>query len=102
MVCFLLGSFCDYKQGDMCSETSIEFQQTTRRYLSEDKTSWPESASELYRPSDRRLSVKLVPAFADTECHVARVTDPHCRKLGLLYRSHNFFFQVAPQLYSRG
>jgi hypothetical protein len=25
---------------------------------------WPESASELYRPSDRRLSEKLVPTFA--------------------------------------
>jgi hypothetical protein len=31
------------------------------------KTPWPESASELYRPSDRRLSVKLVPTFADRE-----------------------------------
>jgi hypothetical protein len=27
-------------------------------------TLWPESASELYRPSDRRLSVKLVPTLA--------------------------------------
>jgi hypothetical protein len=29
------------------------------------KTPWPESASELYHPSDRRLSAKLVPTFAD-------------------------------------
>jgi hypothetical protein len=29
------------------------------------KTSWPESAGELYRPSDRRLSAKLVSTFAD-------------------------------------
>jgi hypothetical protein len=28
-------------------------------------TLWPESASELYRPSDRHLSAKLVPIFAD-------------------------------------
>jgi hypothetical protein len=28
-------------------------------------TPWPESASELYRPSDRRLSAKLVPTIAD-------------------------------------
>jgi hypothetical protein len=28
-------------------------------------TPWPESASELYRPSDRLLSAKLVPTFAD-------------------------------------
>jgi hypothetical protein len=26
-------------------------------------TPWPESAIELYRPSDRRLSAKLVPTF---------------------------------------
>jgi hypothetical protein len=26
-------------------------------------TPWSESASELYRPSDRRLSAKLVPTF---------------------------------------
>jgi hypothetical protein len=35
-------------------------QQTTTK-----QTLWPESASELYRLSDRRLSVNLVPAFAD-------------------------------------
>jgi hypothetical protein len=29
------------------------------------QTLWPESASELYQPSDRRLSAKLVPTFAD-------------------------------------
>jgi hypothetical protein len=29
------------------------------------KNPWPEAASELYRPSDRRLLVKLAPAFAD-------------------------------------
>jgi hypothetical protein len=28
-------------------------------------TPWPESASELYRPSGRSLSAKLVPTFAD-------------------------------------
>jgi hypothetical protein len=29
-------------------------------------TPWPESANILNRPSDRRLSAKLVPTFADT------------------------------------
>jgi hypothetical protein len=29
-------------------------------------TPWLYSAMELYRPSDRRLSTKLVPTFADT------------------------------------
>jgi hypothetical protein len=32
---------------------------------SKKQTPWPESANELYRPRDRRLSVKLVPTFAD-------------------------------------
>jgi hypothetical protein len=27
---------------------------------------WPQSASELYRPSDSRLSAKLVPTFVDS------------------------------------
>jgi CBS-domain-containing membrane protein len=61
-----------------------------------------ESASELYRPSDRRLSAKLVPTFADRGCHLVSVTDPYGRILGFLDRSRYFFFQVAPQLYSRG
>jgi hypothetical protein len=30
-----------------------------------DMTQWPDSASELYRPSDRRLSAKLVSTFED-------------------------------------
>jgi hypothetical protein len=37
------------------------------------------SASELYRPSDRRMSAKLVPTFADRECRVVSATDPHGR-----------------------
>jgi hypothetical protein len=48
---------------------------------------WPESTSELYRPSDRRLSTKLVPTFADRGCHVVGVTDPYGHILGFLDRS---------------
>jgi hypothetical protein len=48
------------------------------------KNPWPESASELYRPSDRRLSPKLLPNFADRGCHVVSVTDPYGRILGFL------------------
>jgi hypothetical protein len=59
------------------------------------KTPWPESASELYRPSDRRLSSKLVPTFADRECHVVSVMDPYDRFLAFLDRSRYFLFQVA-------
>jgi hypothetical protein len=35
-----------------------------------------ESARELYRPSERRLSAKCVPTFADRGCHAVSVTDP--------------------------
>jgi hypothetical protein len=41
-----------------------------RSHIQLNSTLWPESASELYRPSDRRLSAKLVPTFADRGCHV--------------------------------
>jgi hypothetical protein len=64
---------------------------------------WLQSASELYRPSDRRLSAKLVPTFADRGCHVVSATDPYGSILGFLDRSRNFFiFEIVPQLYSRG
>jgi hypothetical protein len=48
------------------------------------------------------LSVKSVSIFADKGCCVMSVMDPYGRILGFLNRSRYFFFQVAPQLYSRG
>jgi hypothetical protein len=39
------------------------------------------SVSELYRPSDRRLSVKSVPTLVDRRCHVVSVTDRYGRIL---------------------
>jgi hypothetical protein len=54
------------------------------------KNPWPESASELYRPSDRCLSAKWLPTFADTGCHVVSMTDPYGRILGFLGRSRYF------------
>jgi hypothetical protein len=48
------------------------------------KTLWSESASELYRPSDRRLSAKQLPTFADRRCHVVRVTDPYGRRYNII------------------
>jgi hypothetical protein len=74
-----------------------------RRYLKlKKKTPWSESASELYRSSDRRLSKKLLPTFADRECHVVSVTDPYGRILEFSGQEPLLFYQVAPQLYSRG
>jgi hypothetical protein len=45
------------------------------------KTPWSESARELYRPSDRRLSAKSLPTFEDRGCHVVSLTDPYGRIL---------------------
>jgi hypothetical protein len=56
----------------------------------------------LYRPSDRRLSAKLVPTFADRGCRVVSATDPHGRILGFLDPEPLLFHSRAPQLYSRG
>jgi hypothetical protein len=53
---------------------------TTRTKLN--WTPWPESVGELYRQSDRHLSAKLVPTFADRGCHVVSVTNPYGRILG--------------------
>jgi hypothetical protein len=64
------------------------------------QTPWSESASELHRPNDLRLSAKLVPNFADRGCYVVSVTDPYCLILDLLDRSRYLFFHVVPQLYS--
>jgi hypothetical protein len=65
------------------------------------KLNSPESASKLYRPSDRRLSAKLLPTCADRGRHVVSVTDPYGRILAFLDQTHHIFFQVAPQLYLR-
>jgi hypothetical protein len=70
--------------------------------IKQEQTPLPESASELYRPSDRRLPAKLVPNFADRGCHVVSATNSYCRILGFRDRIRYFFFHVAPQLYSRG
>jgi hypothetical protein len=48
---------------------------------------------ELYRPSDRRLSAKLVPTCADRGCQVVSVTDFYGRNLGFVDRSRYFSFK---------
>jgi hypothetical protein len=70
--------------------------------ISLSKTPRPEFASEIYRPSYRRLWAKLVPTFSDRGCHVVCLTDPYGRILGFIERSRYVFFQIGPQLYSRG
>jgi hypothetical protein len=53
-------------------------------------TPWPESASELQWPSDRRLSARWLPTFAHKGCQVVSVMDPYGRILGFLDRSRYF------------
>jgi hypothetical protein len=67
---------------------------------SKTKLNWPESASEI--PTEVSVGEVSANIFADRECHVGSVTDPYGSILGFLDRSRYFFFQVAPQLYSRG
>jgi hypothetical protein len=61
------------------------------------KTPWSESASELYRPSDRRLSAKWLPACAGRRCHVVSVTDPSGRISRFSRQEPLLSYQVAPQ-----
>jgi hypothetical protein len=43
------------------------------------QTPWLESASELYRARDSRLSAKLVPTLADRGCRVVSAANPQGR-----------------------
>jgi hypothetical protein len=64
-------------------------------------TPWLWSASELYRPSDRRIPAKLMPNFVDRGCRVVRATYPLGRWSRFSRpRAANFSIQVAPQLSS--
>jgi hypothetical protein len=79
-LCTLVSCSSDFYPEDKAirsSETSIHIWTMSKL----NQTRWSESASELYRPSDHRLSVKLVPTFADTEYRVVSVTVPYGRIL---------------------
>jgi hypothetical protein len=54
-------------------------------------------------PTERRLLVNEISAnFWDRGCRTVSTTDPHGRILCFLDRSHYYFYQLAPQLHSRG
>jgi hypothetical protein len=59
------------------------------------RVNYTDRAAAAFRWSKCQLS-------ADKECCVVSATDTYGRILGFLDRSRYFFFQVAPQLYSRG
>jgi hypothetical protein len=54
--------------------------------------------SELYQPSDRHLSPKLLPTFKDGGCRVVSARKHYGRILSFLDWSRYYLFQVAPQL----
>jgi hypothetical protein len=63
---------------DVTKKTSVDV--STKRQQSDlKKTPWSESVSELYQPSDRRLSAKWLPTTADRGSHVVSVMDPYGR-----------------------
>jgi hypothetical protein len=64
------------------------------------KIPWPESANCTDRATAACRGSKC-PLLRIVGCRVVSVTDPYGRILGFLDRSRYFFFQVAPQLYSR-
>jgi hypothetical protein len=78
-----LGHACNASMPFVCT---IMVLNATYKKVKKKKTPWSESASELHRPSDRRLSAKLVPTFTDRGWHVVSVTDPCGRILGCLDR----------------
>jgi hypothetical protein len=58
---------------------------------------------------ERNIPIERPPLFREVSanflnrgCHVVSVTDPYGRILAFLDWSRYFFFQVSPQLYSRG
>jgi hypothetical protein len=57
---------------------------------------------ELYRPTDRRLSAKLVPNLRKNGVAWSAQRIPTAVNLGFLDCSHCVFIQIAPQLSSRG
>jgi hypothetical protein len=64
---------------------------------------WVDTDAGVSTPTERPPPVsELVPTFADRGCHVVSATNPYGRNFGFLDRSHYFFFQVAPHLYSGG
>jgi hypothetical protein len=69
-------------------KTNINLNSITKQTAKQ--TPWPESAIELYRPSDRRLSTKLLPTCVDMGRHVVSLTNLCFRILGFLDRSRYF------------
>jgi hypothetical protein len=77
----------------ICAYTlSAENNPTGLNKLKTKQTPWTESASELYRQSDHRLSAKLVPTFTDRYC-VSSAADPYGRNPSFYTAAATFPFK---------
>jgi hypothetical protein len=92
-------SFCKKGETPFVTKLSSAAKGTTIRTVEprKKKTPWFESESELYQPSDRRLTAKRLPTRADRRCHVVSVTDPSGRISRFSREEPLLFYQVAPQ-----
>jgi hypothetical protein len=66
-------------------------------YLNKQKTNSMVWVRERTIPTERRLSAKWLPTFADKGCHVVSVTDPSGRISRFSRREPLLFYLVAPQ-----
>jgi hypothetical protein len=91
------------KFSELSSTTLSQFKCNLSESINQ--SSPPESTSELYRPSDRRLPAKLVSTLADKRCHMVSVTDPYGRNLDFLYQDQlqyrNIFTSWVPKVVTR-
>jgi hypothetical protein len=60
-------------------EVSVLWEVIVSGHSKQKKNPWLQPASELYLPSDRRLSAKLVPTLADRGCRVVSAANTHRR-----------------------
>jgi hypothetical protein len=91
----LLSCFCtEFRHNecvrDMSSENtqhaSMKIRISCLQHINLNYTPWPESENELYRPSDRSLSAKLMPTLADRGFKVISATGPSDRILRFIDR----------------
>jgi hypothetical protein len=68
------------------------------RKQNEKQTPWLKLASELHRPSGRRLLARLVPPFADRGCCVVSTKDSYDHIHGFLDRSYHLFFPSSSSI----
>jgi hypothetical protein len=101
LYCSILSHCVDLSFGVHFSSTCILLLRLLFFIWNIKKTPWSESASELYRPSDRLLSAKWLPTCANRRCHVVSVTDSYGRISRFSRQEPLLFYQVAPQLYWR-